>query len=132
MWPAWLCGWSTEESTRRATTWSSYLIPLQLDPAFHLPVLRSSALVSRKRPSFTSTSASNTRPVFRDAAVKDLSIPVAIDAYNHYMGGVDIANQHRAAFTTLQHQNHHYWKPLFYGLLDIALTNSYLLARASR
>jgi hypothetical protein len=48
------------------------------------------------------------------------------------MSGVDIANQHQAAFITLQHQNNCYWKPLFYWLLDIALTNSYLLARASR
>jgi hypothetical protein len=46
------------------------------------------------------------------------------------MGGVDIANQLRAAFTTLHHQNYRYWKPLFHWLLDIALVNSYLLAKA--
>ena len=46
------------------------------------------------------------------------------------MGGVDIANQLRASFTTLRPQNLRYWKPLFYWLLDIALTNSYLLALA--
>jgi len=46
------------------------------------------------------------------------------------MGAVDIANQQRASFTTLRHQNNHYWKPLFHWLLDIALVNSYLLARA--
>ena len=46
------------------------------------------------------------------------------------MGGVDIANQLRAAFTTLHHQNYCYWKPLFHWLLDIALVNSYLLAKA--
>jgi len=43
------------------------------------------------------------------------------------MGGVDIANQLWASFTTLRAQNLRYWKPLFYWLLDIALTNSYLL-----
>jgi hypothetical protein len=46
------------------------------------------------------------------------------------MGGVDIANQLRAGYTTLRHQNLRYWKPLFYWLLDIALTNSYLLYKA--
>ena len=46
------------------------------------------------------------------------------------MGGVDIANQLRASFTTLRPQNLRYWYPLFYLLLDIALTNSYLLALA--
>jgi hypothetical protein len=84
----------------------------------------------RKRPSATSTSAAITRRVFGDFPVKDLPIPIAIDAYNHYMGGVDIANQLRASYTTLRNQNLRYWKPLFYWLLDIALTNSYLLYKA--
>jgi hypothetical protein len=48
------------------------------------------------------------------------------------MGGVDIANRYRADFTTLRPKNYRYWKPLFHWLLDIALTNSYLLAKASR
>jgi len=86
----------------------------------------------RKRPSATSTSAAITRPIFRDSAVKDLPIPIAIDAYNHHMGGVDIANQYREALTTLRTQNNRYWKPLFYWLLDIALVNSYLLSKVSR
>ena len=84
----------------------------------------------RNRPSATSTSASITRPVFGPSPRKNLPIPVAIDAYNCYMGGVDIANQYRAAFTTLQHRSNRYWKPLFNWLLDIALVNSYLLAKA--
>ena len=46
------------------------------------------------------------------------------------MSAVDIANQQRASFTTRRHQNNHYWKSLFHWLLDIALVNSYLLARA--
>jgi hypothetical protein len=48
------------------------------------------------------------------------------------MGGVDTANRYRADFTTLRPKNYHYWKPLFHWLLDIVLTNSYLLAKASR
>jgi hypothetical protein len=92
--------------------------------------LTNTVIKARKRPSTTSTSATITRPIFGDFPVKDLPIPVAIDAYNHYMGGVDIANQLRATFTTLQPQNHRYWKPLFYYLLDIVLVNSYLLAIA--
>jgi len=85
---------------------------------------------TRKRPSRTSSSAAITRPLFGNSPVKDLPIPVPIDAYNHYMGGVDIANQLRASFTTLRPQNLRYWKPIFYWLLDIALTNSFLLALA--
>jgi hypothetical protein len=93
--------------------------------------LTDTVMKSRKRPSSTSTSASIIRPIFGDSARKDLPIPVAINAYNAYMGAADIANQCRAAFTTLRPQNSCYWKPLFYWLLDIALVNSYLLARAT-
>ena len=86
---------------------------------------------SCKRPSSTSTSVSIIRLIFGDSAHKDLSISAVINAYNSYMSAADIANQCRAAFTTLQSQNSCYWKPLFYWLLDIALVNSYLLARAT-
>ena len=48
---------------------------------------------SCKRSSSTSTSVSITRPIFGGSARKDLPISVAIDAYNHYMNEVDIANQ---------------------------------------
>src|SRR5438034_6596511 len=60
---------------------------------------------ARKRPSHTSTYASITRLVFGDSPVKELPIPVGINAYNHHMGEVDIGNQYRAGFTTLQHQS---------------------------
>jgi len=58
-----------------------------------------------KRSSATSTSAAITQPVFEDLSVKDLSIPAAINAYNHYMDGVYTANWLRADFTTLWLQN---------------------------
>src|SRR5438552_14981707 len=87
---------------------------------------------ARKRPSSTSTSAAITISVFGDLQIKDLPIPTAINAYNHYMGGVDTANRYRADYTTLRPKNYRYWKPLFHWLLDIVLANSYLLAKASR
>ena len=46
------------------------------------------------------------------------------------MSEIDIANQEWAAFTILWHQNHCYWKSLFYWLLDLILVNTYLLAKA--
>ncbi len=84
-----------------------------------------------KRSSSTSTSVSVTRSIFEDSSVKKLSISVAINVYNHYMSEINIANWYWADFTTLQHKNYHYWKSLFHWLLDIVLTNSYLLAKAS-
>jgi hypothetical protein len=56
-----------------------------------------------KRSGSTSTSTSITRSVFEDFPVKNLSISVAINIYNHYMREVDIANQYQTTFTTLQH-----------------------------
>ena len=63
---------------------------------------------ARKRPSHTSTYASITRSVFENSSVKELSISVDINAYNHHMREVDIENQYQADFTTLQHQNQCY------------------------
>ena len=57
---------------------------------------------ARNRPSFTSTSVFVIRSIFEASARKDLPIPAAINAYNHYMGGMDIANQLQASFTTLR------------------------------
>ena len=91
--------------------------------------LTDTVIKSRNRPSSISTSAAITRPIFGASPRKDLPIPVAINAYNYHIGGVDLANQYRAAFTTLRFQNLRYWKPLFYWFLDIALVNSYLLSK---
>lgn len=84
---------------------------------------------TRKRPAKTSTSAAIVRPVFGDAHVKDLPIPTLIDAYNHHMGGVDIANQLRATYSTHWSRQNRYWKPLFLWLLDISITNAYFLSQ---
>lgn len=85
----------------------------------------------RKRPQNSSTNAAIVQQEFGHHPVKNLPIPIDINAYNHHMGGVDIANQLRASYTTLQERNKRYWKPLFHWLLDIAITNAYLLYRAS-
>jgi hypothetical protein len=46
----------------------------------------------RKRPAKTSTNGRIVRRVFGDDHKKELQIPCFIDDYNHYMGGVDLAN----------------------------------------
>jgi len=78
---------------------------------------------SHNRSSSTSISVSIIWSVFESSSWKDLSISVAIDIYNHYISEIDIANQYWAVFNTLQHWSNHL-------LLDIALVNSYLLAKA--
>ena len=63
--------------------------------------------------------------VFGDAVVKDLPIPDYIDMYNHFMNGVDVADQLRSYYNT---QKTHWksWKALWYFLLDTTITNAYL------
>jgi len=70
--------------------------------------LTDTVIWSHNRSSSTSTSVSITWSVFEPSPQKDLSIPVAIDVYNHYMSEIDIANQLWAVFTTFWSQNVHY------------------------
>ena len=81
----------------------------------------------RKRPAPTSTNAHILRPVFGDLVRKWLQIPLAIDQYNHYMGGVDVADQLRKNMTVHRPWEARIWRPLWYYILDTCLVNSYLI-----
>ncbi|GES98581.1 hypothetical protein RCL_jg5468.t1 [Rhizophagus clarus] len=82
----------------------------------------------RRRPRETSTNAVKVRAVFGTASKKSLPIPVVIDDYNHFMGGVDITDQLRGYYGT-QLPVRRTWMPLFFWLLDTALINSYLILK---
>ena len=97
---------------------------------------------NRKRPKGTSTSAAITKQPFAMFTppvgckelyehTRSLPIPSAIDDYNHHMGGVDIADQLRAKFST-QQRGFKPWRPLFYWLLDTAIINSFRLFEHQR
>jgi Transposase IS4 len=62
---------------------------------------------------------------------RDLPIPMAIDDYNCFMGGVDIANQLQARFST-QQQGVKLWRLLFYWLLDSTIINAFILLEHKR
>jgi len=81
----------------------------------------------RKRPSLTSTNARIVRPVFGEEHSKLLSIPLAIDAYNHYMNGVDTHNHLRKNLTVHRSYEARTWRPLWYYMLDTCSVNSYLI-----
>jgi hypothetical protein len=53
-------------------------------------------------------------------------IPRFIDDYNYYMGGVDIANQHRAAYKTYT-RTYRSWWPLWNWCLDVGIINAWKL-----
>src|SRR5581483_6156183 len=85
---------------------------------------------NRRRPRETSTNATKVRAVFGNASKKFLPIPVVIDDYNHFMGGVDIADQLRGYYGT-QLPVRRTWVPLFFWLLDTTIINSYLILKQS-
>ena len=81
----------------------------------------------RKRPKKTASNAKTTRKPFGDQPTKILPIPLFIDSYNRYMGGVDQANQLRAAFTTHSRRNLKEYLPGVFWCIDLVVTNSYKL-----
>ena len=52
--------------------------------------------------------------------------PKCINDYNSGMGGVDVFDQHVAAYQVLRKTNK-YWKTIAFDLLDVAVVNSYIL-----
>ena len=78
----------------------------------------SSAYTNSARTAFTAVHPTAHRLPFQ--------IPTAIDDYNHYMGGVDIADQYRSYYNTQRRETRN-WIPLFNWLLDISIINSFLL-----
>ena len=82
----------------------------------------------RRRPAKTATNArTSARAMFGEEARKELPIPEFIDMYNHYMNGVDNADQLRCYYST-QRVHFKSWKPLWHFLLDTVITNSYKIA----
>lgn len=79
---------------------------------------------TRRRPQKTSTNGPLVHRAFGDAAVKDMPIPRIINDYNFHMGGVDIANQHRAAYETHMRAYRSWW-PLWNWILDTATINAW-------
>ena len=78
----------------------------------------------RRRSAKTSTNARTSRAPFGDLAIKKLPIPDFIDLYNHFMNGVDVADQLRSYYDT-QRIHLKTWKPLWHFLLDTTIVNSY-------
>ena len=80
----------------------------------------------RRRPAKTATNARTSRAVFGEMTTKELDIPEFINMYNHYMNGVDNADQLLCYYST-QRVHLKSWKPLWHFLLDSTIVNSYLL-----
>ena len=94
----------------------------------------------RKKPKGSSTLAAITKQPFAkfNQSSKELyehtrllPIPGMTDDYNHYMGGVDIADQLRTGFST-QQRGVKPWKALFHWLMDTAAINAFCIFEHQR
>ena len=113
--------------------WQDNNVVLGLTTAFslHNPS-EDFVLRNRKRPKESSTNASIARRTFGNQPQKRIPIPTAIDAYNHGMNAVDIANQLRQNFSCHRAYETRNWRPLAWWLFDVCLVNSYILWRAQQ
>jgi hypothetical protein len=85
----------------------------------------------RKRPKETSSKAKTARKPFGDDAIKELSIPIVADHYNHFMGAVDEFDHLTAQNPGLRHVVRGGAQALEHWLLRTVLVNCYLLALCS-
>jgi hypothetical protein len=78
------------------------------------------------------TNASNTEPsghCFRRSQTGRICMnrPIAIQEYNNYMGGVDVADQRRLHCNSTIKGLHRWWLKLFFYLLDVGTSNALVI-----
>ena len=76
-----------------------------------ISIRRETIIRNRRRSTTTATNSQTSRKIYGNQSIKDLEIPAFIDDYNHYMGGMDQADQLRSYYTILRRHNKT-WKPL--------------------
>ena len=73
-----------------------------------------------------SESTVSTKKINSKTGTMDIAIPLVVQKYNKYMGGVDKSDQYLAYHNVLR-KTVQYWKTLFYHMVNIAAVNSFIL-----
>ena len=86
---------------------------------------------NRKRPRVTQNNRNHVKDIWGDKGAAEIKIPTLIDDYNHWMGGVDVADQrisyyHPSKLVCLRN-----WIPIFLQLLSIIRNNAYIIHRSN-
>ena len=87
-----------------------------------------SVLKNRKKPRITNTNRTHVQTVWGDKGVTKIEIPKVIDDYNHWMGGVDKADQ-LIAYYRPDVRCRRTWMPLMFHMLDCMRVNSYVACK---
>lgn len=82
----------------------------------------------RRRPRENQKNSAHIRKVFGTDGAKTMEIPEIVNDYNHWMNGVDLADQLISTFKP-KFRCCRTWVPLFLQAADIARTNSYVVCR---
>ena len=83
----------------------------------------------RRRPQKTVTNKNHVDRVWGTSGKKKIYIPSLVDCYNHWMGGVDLADQ-RISYYMPDLRCRRNWIPLFIQLLGMIRNNSYIIYRS--
>ena len=80
----------------------------------------------RRKPRVTPKNKAHVDKVWGDKGKMDIEIPRLIDDYNHWMGGVDLSDQHISYY----HPNlrcRRNWIPMFIQMMSIIRSNAYIV-----
>lgn len=83
----------------------------------------------RRRPRVTATNRNNIQQVWGNAGVKEIEIPGIIDDYNHWMGGVDKADQ-LISYYRPDLRCRRVWMPLMFHVLDCIRVNAFVIHKS--
>lgn len=62
----------------------------------------------------------------KDGSRSDISCPIVVKDYNSFMGGVDHSDRLRALYN-VDRKSKKWWLRIFWGLLDMAFVNAYVV-----
>jgi len=84
---------------------------------------------ARRRPKANNTNRRNIQDVWGTSHVANIDIPSVINNYNHWMGGVDLADQ-LIAYYRPDLRCRRVWMPLLLHCLDVVRINSYIMMKS--
>ena len=81
---------------------------------------------TKKKPLIMVSSCCSAKPVAITTRREPVSKPAVVNAYNHSMNGVDIADQLTVFYSFIRKTNK-WWRKLFFYFLEVSVVNSYIL-----